>query len=666
MRPFLLFRPGGEVPEAIRGPLEKAGAEVLVACSLEEAGELLHASMPDVLVVVPPGTAADAAQLLSFMPTAVLPPSVFVLGDEGAPSRPLAFETIARSPWNRATLALEKGSDDPAPAILLSRLQLTALLELWELLAAEGRDFIEHALRSLSLSLDASRVSLFRWKAGSPVATLQGSSLGAGVVGHEVEIARYPELRAAASRSGPVLVEEVDRDPLMGDARSFLEGTPIRSLLCRHLPGDGSDLYLHAVRERVPFGLVDVALLGAAARLLRAAQDDRRPREPLEKNPDRRSLQTVHRVLMGVPDATAMVGPSGEILVVNPPLCTLTGRLESELVGLDYHALLRPPNPEDSFDEAPCSESSPLRRKRWRLLTASGQKTPVEVISTPTPLEATRQASWSTLTLRDRRDEMTSATRQKELVSDLAETSRRLETLEAGAREAEVMRARFWTAAAHELRTPLTIAQTYLEVVLTDLADEVPERPTQLLKTAANGLTRLERLIADVLDAAVMGRARATLHLTEVDLAEVVHNLSDALSASAFTHGLTLRVDMPTGLPHVRGDREKIERLLMNLVDHSLKTSPHSEEPVLLSASREGERAVIRIVDHGPTYSSEKSAHLFDDVGSMRGSNEFGLSVARRLADAMKIELSAYSDTDGANVKCVTWPAAPGRDGASR
>ena len=43
MRPFLVFRPGGEVPEAIRSPLEKAGTEVLVARSLEEAGTLASA-----------------------------------------------------------------------------------------------------------------------------------------------------------------------------------------------------------------------------------------------------------------------------------------------------------------------------------------------------------------------------------------------------------------------------------------------------------------------------------------------------------------------------------------------------------------------------------------------------------------------------------------------
>ena len=666
MRPFLLFRPGGDVPEAIRSPLERAGTEVLVAGTLEEAGTLLYSSMPDVLLVVPPGTAADAATLLSLLPHAVEPPSVFVLADDGAPRRPLALETIARSPWNRATAALGEDSDDPAPAILLSRVQLTSLLELWEQFAAEGRDFIEHALRALSLSLDASRVSLFRWKAGSAVATLQGSSLGSGVVGREVEIARYPELRAAASRSGPVLVEEIDRDPLMGEAKSYLEGAPIRSLLCRQLPGEGSDLYLHAVRQRVPFGLVDVALFGAAARLLRAAHDAGRPRDALEKNPDRKRLRTVRRILTGIPDATAMVGPTGEILIVNPPFCALTGRLESELVGLDYHVLLRPPGPEETFDEAPRPDGSRLARERVRLLTASGQTIPVEVISMPTPDETAGQAGWSTLTLRDRRMENSREAREKVLAKDLAETSRQLEALQAGVREAEAMRARFWTAAAHELRTPLAIVQSYLEVVLTDLSAEVPERPTQLLKTAADGLSRLERLIADVLDAAVTGRARATVHLSQVDLGEVVRGLSGTLSASAFKRGLRLRVDVPKGLPRVSGDREKIERLVTNLVDHSLRTTPRSDEPILLSASREGDRTVIRVVDRGPTLSSERTAHLFDDVGSARSGGEFGLSVARRLADAMRVELTAYPDMDGSNVKCVAWPTARALDEASR
>src|ERR1035437_9138988 len=318
--------------------------------------------------------------------------------------------------------------------------------------------------------------------------------------------------------------------------------------------------------------------------------------EPLEKNPDRKRRRPVQRILPGAPDATAMVGPTGEILILNAPFCALSGRLESELIGLDYHALLRPTLPEDVLDEPPLPDGSPLARERLRLLTGSGQTIPVEVISMPTPDETAGQASWSTLTLRDRRKENSRAAREKELGKDLAETAHQLETLEANVREAEIMRARFWTAAAHELRTPLAIVQSYLEVVLTDLAAEVPERPTQLLRTASDGLSRLERLIADVLDAAVSGRARATLHLADMDLAEVVRGLSGALSAAAFKRGLRFQVDVPKGLPRVSGDREKIERLLTNLVDHSLRSTPRSDEPVLLVASREGDRTVIRIV----------------------------------------------------------------------
>ncbi len=658
MRPFLLFRPGGGVPESVRVPLERAGSDVLVAGTVDEAAALAASSQPEIVLVIPPGTVADGAALLSRLPSAGVPPPVFVLEDEGVPHRPSALETIARGPWSRATAALGEGSDDPAPALLLSRVQLTGLIDLWEQVAEGAPGFAEHALRSLSLALDASRVTLFRWKAGSPEAAVEGSSLGAGVVGRTVEIVRYPELRAAAARSGAVLVEEVERDPLMEAASPYLAGQPKRSLLCQLLPGDGSDLYLHAVREGTPFGLVDIALLAATARVLHASIAAKRTPEPLEKGPDRKRMRTVQRILTGIPDATAMVGPSGEILLVNPPFCALTRRLESELVGLDVRSLLRPLAPEDAFTTLTPQPGSPVATTRARLVTAAGETIPVEVLSIPTPDETAGKAGWSTITLRDRRLEDAREAREMALQHDLEETTRQAEALQRSAREGDVVRARFWTAAAHELRTPLAIAQSYLEVVLSDLAEDLPERPTQLLKTASESLTRLERLIADVLDAAVSGRARSTLRLAELDLGEVVRGLAPSLSATAFKRGVRLNVEVPKGLPHVAGDREKVERLVMNLVDHSLRRSPRGDSEVRLQATVEDGRAFVRVVDRAPTLSPEKSGHLFDDVGSARGGGEFGLSVARRLADAMGAELTAYPAPDGSNVKSVAWELA--------
>jgi signal transduction histidine kinase len=664
MRPFLLFRPGGGVPESVRAPLERAGGDVLVASTVEEAASLSASLQPEIVLVVPPGTVADGAALLARLPETDARPPVFVLEEEGCPHRPAALETIARGPWIRATAALGDGSDDPAPALLLSRVQLTGLLDLWEQVAEAAPGFIEHVLRSLSVALGASRVTLYRWKAGSADAVVEGSSLGPGVVGRTVEIVRYPELRAAAVRSGAVLVEEVERDPIMEAASPYLAGQPKRSLLCQLVPGEGSDLYVHAVREGTPFGLVDVALLAATARILHISLAATRLPEPLEKGPDRKRMRTVQRILTGIPDATAMVGPSGEILLVNPPFCALTRRLESELVGLDVRSLLRPLAPEDAFTTLTPQPGTPVATARARLLTAAGETIPVEVLSLPTPDETAGKAGWTTITLRDRRHEDAREAREQALQRDAEETSRQLDALQHSVREGEVVRARFWTAAAHELRTPLAIAQSYLEVVLGDLADDLPERPTQLLRTASESLTRLERLIADVLDAAVSGRARSTLRLAELDLGEVLRGLAPALSAAAFKRGVRLSVEVPKGLPNVAGDREKLERLVTNLVDHSLRRSPRGGCEVRLLASAGDGRAFVKVVDRAPTLGPEKAAHLFDDVGAARGAGEFGLSVARRLADAMSADLTAYAEPDGANVKSVAWrlagPDAPG------
>jgi signal transduction histidine kinase len=666
MRPFLLFRPGGGVPEAVRAPLERAGSDVLVAGTVEEAAALAASSQPEIVLVVPPGTVADGAALLSRLPESRTSPPVFVLEEEGQPHRPAALETIARSPWSRATAALGDGSDDPAPALLLSRVQLTSLLDLWEQVADGAPGFVEHALRALSLALDASRVTLYRWKAGAAEAVVQGSSLGPSVVGRTVEIARYPELRAAAARSGAVLVEEVERDPLMETASTYLAGQPKRSLLCQLVPGDGSDLYLHAVREGTPFGLVDVAILAATARILHASLAVTRPAEPLEKGPDRKRMRTVQRILTGIPDATAMVGPSGEILLVNPPFCAMTRRLESELVGLDIRSLLRPLAPEDAFTTLTPQPGTPVATTRARLVTAAGETVPVEVLSIPTPDETAGKAGWSTLTLRDRRHEDAREAREQALQRDADDTGRQLEALQHSVREGDVVRARFWTAAAHELRTPLAIAQSYLEVVLSDLAEDVPERPTQLLRTASESLTRLERLIADVLDAAVSGRARSTLRLAEMDLGEVLRGLAPVLSAAAFKRGVRLSVEVPKGLPRVAGDREKVERLVTNLVDHSLRRVPRGGSEVRILAAAADGQVFVKVVDRSPTLGSEKAAHLFDDVGSARGAGEFGLSVARRLADAMDARLTAYAEPDGSNVKSVAWTVpAPGADGSN-
>jgi signal transduction histidine kinase len=655
MRPFLVYAPGGEVPDGVRRTLVEAGAEALVAASLEEAASILSREKPDAVLVVPPGHLADAASLVARLPADRTPPPVFVLaGEDGAP-RPPAVEVLPPDRWAQAAASLGGGSGDAESGLLLSRVELTALLALWEEVLERNEDLSERALRLLARFLEASRVSLFRWKPGDAQATVVASSLGAAAVGRGVEIVRYPELRAAAARSGAVLVEEVESDPLMGDASPYLAGAPVRSLLCQRLPAEGSALYLHAVRDTIPFGLTDVALVSAIVRLLQAIRNARAPRGTGEKA-ERKRLRAVELLFRGIPEPTALISTSGEILLVNPPFLALTGRVTSELIGLDHRALLRPALPEDEFGPLSESAGSEVTVRRARLAAASGETIPVEVLSLPAADETYSQSGWSAVTLRDLRPDHARRARELVLEKEVAESNREVAAIQRRLREADAARARFWTVAAHELRTPLAIVQSHLEVVLSDLADGIPEQPSALLRNAAESLRRLERLIADVLDAAVAGRARSPAALADVVLAEVFESLHPDLSAAALRRGCLLSVDLPPGLPPVRGDRDRVERLLFNLIDHSLRASPKGKTVVVGAALREG-RVEVHILDNGPALPPGRAEELFDDIGAARGSSEFGLAVARRLADAMGAELWARTEDDGANAKLVAWPA---------
>ncbi len=657
MRPFLVFAPGGEIPDGIRRTLVEAGAEALVAGSLEEAASALARERPDAVLVVPPGHFSDAAGLVTRLPADRTPPPVFVLAGEDSASRSPAVEVLSPDRWALAAASLGTGAGDADSGLLLSRVELTALLALWEEVIERNEDLSERALRILARFLEASRVSLFRWKPGDAQATVVASSLGSPAVGRGVEIARYPELRAAAARSGAVLVEEVESDPLMDDASRFLAGAPVRSLLCQRLPGTGSALFLHAVRDTVPFGLTDVALVGATVRLLQAIRDVRAPRGSGEKA-ERKRLRAVELLFHGIPEPTALVSTSGEILLANPPFLALTGRVASELTGLDHRALLRPPLPEDEFGPLTESAGSEVTARRARLATASGESIPVEVLSLPAADETYGQSGWSALTLRDLRPDHARRARELVLEKEVAEANRELAESRRRLRESEASRARFWTAAAHELRTPLAIVQSHLEVVLSDLADGIAEQPAALLASASESLRRLERLIADVLDATVAGRARTPAALADVALPEVLEGIRSDLSAAACRRGCTLDIDVPPGLPLVRGERERVERLLFSLIDHSLRASPKGKTVAVTAAYGTG-RVEVRILDAGPAFPPGRAEQLSDDIGAARGSAEFGLAVARRLADAMGADLRTRMEPGGTAAKIVSWPADP-------
>jgi two-component system phosphate regulon sensor histidine kinase PhoR len=137
----------------------------------------------------------------------------------------------------------------------------------------------------------------------------------------------------------------------------------------------------------------------------------------------------------------------------------------------------------------------------------------------------------------------------------------------------ETIRADFVANVSHELRTPLTAIKGYAETLLGG-AWQDPETARKFLSTIDRHAERLSRLINDLLTLSDLELGKAPLREEEVFLQEVVEEVFEALRDKADKGGVALHKDLPEGLPALWGDEDRVQQVLVNLVDNAVKYTP--------------------------------------------------------------------------------------------
>jgi two-component system phosphate regulon sensor histidine kinase PhoR len=173
-------------------------------------------------------------------------------------------------------------------------------------------------------------------------------------------------------------------------------------------------------------------------------------------------------------------------------------------------------------------------------------------------------------------------------------------------RRAEEASGRLLSDLSHELRTPLATILTHLEVLLLDdVSPQVERRSLHLLKTEAH---RMGRLINDMLE---LGRLEISAGIEQrpVDLLATAERAIAQVAPQAQERGiaLSLRADAP--LPSVAGDADRLQQVLLNLLDNAIKYS-RSGDQVIVALRREDETLVCAIADTGPGIPAEHLPHV--------------------------------------------------------
>jgi signal transduction histidine kinase len=172
------------------------------------------------------------------------------------------------------------------------------------------------------------------------------------------------------------------------------------------------------------------------------------------------------------------------------------------------------------------------------------------------------------------------------------------------------MRSQFVSSVSHELKTPLTAIRMFAETLRLGRSKN-PAAQTEYLDTIVNESERLTRLLNNVLDFSRIEQGTRTYHTAPASLAEVVRTAARAMEYPLKQQGFELDVRIAEDLPQVRVDRDAIEQAVLNLLSNAMKYSGESRR-IDLKAGREGDRAVIQVIDRGVGIDPKDQARLFE------------------------------------------------------
>ena len=194
----------------------------------------------------------------------------------------------------------------------------------------------------------------------------------------------------------------------------------------------------------------------------------------------------------------------------------------------------------------------------------------------------------------------------------------------------------FVADASHELRTPLTSVQANLELLGASLDDRDPE-DRHAIDSALGSTRRMSRLVSDLLLLARADAGRRSAR-TETDLSAVARAVVAELEP--LSEGRALHASLDQTLV-VEGNRDELHRLVLNLVENSLRHTPEGSN-IHVSDSRDGDTAVLEVADDGPGIPAEIREQVFDRFvrgdgpadTATRGGSGLGLAIVRAVADS--------------------------------
>ena len=217
-------------------------------------------------------------------------------------------------------------------------------------------------------------------------------------------------------------------------------------------------------------------------------------------------------------------------------------------------------------------------------------------------------------------------------------------------RRLSALRADFVSLVSHELRAPMASVVGSAQTLRQRWRELNPDQRESFLALISSETERLAALVADVLDTSRIDAGTFTYRFADIDLGALVRDSVAGLSLTQ--EEVSVVADIHSELPSVRGDRDRLQQVLTNLLDNAVKFSPAGEE-VRVSAFQQDSRVRIEVSDRGPGVPPDQQRLIFEKFGRGKTTSSpgtpgtgLGLYIARSIVEAHGgvLEVSSWPD----------------------
>lgn len=226
-------------------------------------------------------------------------------------------------------------------------------------------------------------------------------------------------------------------------------------------------------------------------------------------------------------------------------------------------------------------------------------------------------------------------------------------------RELDELKSNFFANINHELRTPLTLILAPVRRMLQAAA--AGSELARDLEVVQRNADMLLKLVNDLLDLSKLDAGKLELSYARVELGALARLVASHFELTAADRKISLRVDA-RGTTLAEVDRDKLVRVLTNLVGNALKFTPNSGS-ISVGVRREGDLAVINVGDSGPGIPPGERARVFErfhqlDTGIKRalGGTGLGLAIVRDFVHLHRGDVAVGQAREGGALFTVTLP----------